>query len=104
MKLVFALMISLFTFSALATCNPEAQFAGTVTKVKYYPPTGRSAEHFTFQLKLGNWFEPNIMCPLSETELEEAVIKLAGFPDIFEGDSISGVLVFDVNTKTYRIE
>lgn len=104
MKSLLAIATLLISLSSFSACNPEAQFVGSVTKVKYFPATESSEEFFTFQLKLGHWFQPNIMCPLFEEELETAIIELPGVPTLSAGDKISGVLVFDINTEKYRIE
>ncbi len=104
MKLILALLLTLFSLSAFSNCNPEAQFVGTVRNLKYYPAQNGSTEHFTFQLRPAGWFNPSIMCPLFEDEFEKAIIELAGAPTIANGEKISGVLVFDINTQTYRID
>ena len=104
MKLILALLFTLFSFSALSNCNPEAQFIGTVKNLKYFPAQNGNTEHFTFQLRPAGWFNPSMMCPLFEDEFEKAVIDLAGSPTIANGDKISGVLVFDIITQTYRID
>ena len=95
MKSIFAVLFMILSFTAFADCNREAQFIGTVTNVKYKPATESSRESFTFQLKLGRWFAPSMVCPLDDMEFEEAVIKMEGFPSIVDGDEVSGVLVFD---------
>lgn len=104
MKSIFALLIALFAFSAFADCNREAQFIGTVANVKYKAATETSKEYFTFQVRLGRWFAPSMVCPMDDIEAEEAVIKIEGFPSIVDGDEISGVLVFDQKTQTYKID
>lgn len=97
MKLALAFLISVFSISAFA-CNREAQFIGTVTKLKV------ADNAFSFQLKLGRWFVPSMVCPLFEDEFEAAVINLPGSPRIADGDEISGVLVYDVATDSYIID
>ena len=98
------LLIALFSFSAFADCNREAQFIGTVTNVIYTPATEGRAGLTMFQLKLGRWFAPSMVCPLWEDELESAVVEVEGIPLIADGDEISGILVFDQETQTYRID
>jgi hypothetical protein len=39
-----------------------------------------------------------------ESEREQAVITIQGHPSISEGDSVSGVMVYDVKDMSYRIE
>lgn len=104
MKSIFALLIALFAFSAFADCNREAQFIGNVTNLKYKAATETSREYFTFQVRIGRWFRESMVCPMDESEAQSAVIKIEGFPSIEEGDEISGVLVFDQETQTYRID
>lgn len=98
MKLMAVILFSLLSLSAFADCNREVQFIGKVTNVQVQPAA------FSFQLKLGRWFVPSMVCPMFEDEFEAAVIELAGTPAIAEGDEISGVLVFDQKSKSYRIE
>ena len=100
MKSMFALLIVMLSFSAFADCNREAQFMGTIRNVKYSPATETSRESFTFQVSLGRWFAPSMVCPMWEDEVESAVIKIEGFPSIVDGDDVSGVLVFDAPTIT----
>jgi hypothetical protein len=104
MKSIFALLVVLFSFAAFADCNREAQFIGTVRNVKYVAATEGSKAKFSFQLNLGRWYAPSMVCPLWEDEFESAVIKLDGLPAIVDGDEVSGVLVFDQETKSYRID
>jgi hypothetical protein len=56
------------------------------------------------QLKLGSWFIPSQMCPLHEDEFESAVIEMAGSPSIVDSDEVSGVLVYDQATRSYKID
>lgn len=104
MKSMFALLIVILSFSAFADCNREAQFMGSVKNVKYKAATESSRESFSFQVSLGRWFAPSMVCPMWEDEVESAVIKIEGFPSIVDGDEISGVLVFDQKTQSYRID
>lgn len=95
------LLVSLFLLSsvtAFADCDREAQFIG---KVKNLQVSERS---FTFQVALTRWFIPSAVCPMFEDELESAVIELSGTPAISNGQEISGVMVFDQKTQTYRID
>jgi hypothetical protein len=98
MKLIFVFLVSLFTLTAFADCNREVQFIGTVKNVEVH------ANHFSFQLKTGRWFEPSIVCPMWEDEFESAVIEIEGAPALVEGQEISGILVFDQKTKQYKID
>ncbi len=105
MKLIVVFLITLFSFSSFSSeCNREAQFMGYVKNLKTYPATYLVPEHFTFQVKLGRHFLPSLVCPMWETELEEAVVTIKGRPSISEGDSVSGVMVYDVKDMSYRIE
>lgn len=104
MKSIIVLLLALLSFSTFAECNREAQFMGTVTNLKYSPAREGSPEHFTFQVKIGRWFAPSIVCPMWEDELETAVIELEGFPRIIDGYEISGIMVFDYKTNRYRID
>jgi hypothetical protein len=98
MKLTIAILFSLFTLTAFADCNREAEFIGKARNVVV-------KEHsFSFQIKLGNFFHVNALCPLFEEEAQEAVIEVQGRPHISEGSEVSGVLVFDESTQTYRID
>ncbi len=98
MKLILVSLLTLVSLSAAATCNREVQFIGTVTNLS----VGDSG--FSFQLKLGSWFSPSQTCPLFEREFESAVIELPGSPDLVDGDEISGVLVYDQATQSYKID
>lgn len=94
-----ALLFSLlFSVSAFANCNREAQFVGTVKNLKTY------STYFTFQVQLGRWFQPSGVCPMWENELEEAVVAIEGVPAIRNGDEVSGVMVYDVTTGEYKID
>jgi hypothetical protein len=104
MKSMFALLIVMLSFSAFADCNREAQFIGTVRNVISHSTTEGNAANFTFQVSLGRWFAPSMVCPMWEDEVESAVIKIQGLPSIVDGDEISGVLVFDQETQSYRID
>lgn len=104
MKSIFALLIVMLSFSAFADCNREAQFMGTVKNVKFIAATEGSSAKFSFQVSLGRWFAPSMVCPMWEDEVESAVIKLEGYPSIVDGDEISGVMVFDQKTQSYRID
>lgn len=94
--IIFALF--LLTSMSWADCNREVQFVGKVRNLK------TQTARFSFQLSLGNWYSPSIVCPLYEDEFVEAVIEIEGKPLIANGDEISGVLVFDQKTQTYRID
>lgn len=107
MKFFLILAISAFSLSALA-CNREAQFLGTVTNVQYFPQTAQTAEHFSYQIKLGHkgdyWFRSSIVCPMDEEELESATIQVAGAPSKNIGDKVGGVLIFDQKIVDYRLD
>lgn len=107
MKFTILLALLAFSFSSFA-CNREAQFIGTVKNLSYQPATATTVEHFSFQIKIGfngnYWFQPSGVCPMWEDEAEEAVIKEAGMPSIKNGDSISGVLVFDQKLQDYKVD
>jgi uncharacterized protein (TIGR02588 family) len=98
MKLSFALVMSLLAFSAFADCNREAQFVGTVTNIKVLPGS------FTFQVTATQTPTASAVCPMFEEEVAAAVIEVAGTPSISEGSQISGVLVFDDATQSYKID
>ena len=104
MKSMFALLIVMLTFSAFADCNREAQFIGTVKNVVSQSTVEGAPATFTFQISLGRWFAPSMVCPMWEDEVESAVIKIEGLPSIVDGDEVSGVLVFDQKTQSYRID
>lgn len=101
---MFALLIVMLSFSAFANCNREAQFIGTVKNITSHTTLEGGRSYFTFQVGLGRWFAPSMVCPMWEDEVESAVIKIEGFPSIVDGDEISGVLVFDQKTQSYRID
>lgn len=98
MKKIILLTLLFSSFSAMADCNREVQFVGIVRNLK-----AKSAS-FSFQLKIGKWFSPSLVCPLYEDEFEAAVVEISGKPLISNGDEISGVLVFDQKTQSYRID
>lgn len=98
MKAVLFLVASLFAMSAMA-CNPEAQFVGKVRELKTF-----EGPKFTFQVKLTRWFQPSMVCPMWEDEVESAVVEMDGTPSIKNGDEISGVMVFDVKTQKFHID
>lgn len=104
MKSMFALLIVMLSFSAFADCNREAQFIGTVKNVISHSNVEGGPASFTFQISLGRWFAPSMVCPMWEDEVESAVIKIEGLPSIVDGDEVSGVLVFDQKTQSYRID
>lgn len=95
----FLLMIILVSSStAFADCNREAQFVGNVKNLK------TKSTSFSFQLSLGRWFSPSIVCPMDEEEFISAIVEIEGKPLIANGDEISGVLLYDQETQTYRID
>ncbi|WP_408098062.1 hypothetical protein ACJVC5_03815 [Peredibacter sp. HCB2-198] len=98
MKTLLASMLVAFSFSAMAACNPEAQFIGEVTKLKVYE------SHFTFQVRVTRHFSPSIVCPMYGEDVESAVLAYPGKPSIKNGDEISGVMVYDVATDSYKID
>jgi hypothetical protein len=98
MKTVLLMMILLTSSIAFADCNREAQFVGNVKNLK------TKSTSFSFQLGLGRWFSPSIVCPMDEEEFVSAIVEIEGKPLIANGDEISGVLVFDQKTQTYRID
>lgn len=98
MKLTMAILFSLMSLSAFADCNREAEFIGKARNVVV------KENSVSFQIKLGNFYHVNALCPLYEEEAQEAVIEISGRPVIKEGSEVSGVLVFDESTQTYRID
>jgi len=105
MKFILTGLTILFSLSTFAVeCNREAQFIGKVKNLKTIKGSAKAEEHFTFQIKIGSHFLPNLACPMLDTEFEEAVIKVQGSPDIKNGDQISGVLIYDLETMNYQIE
>jgi hypothetical protein len=103
MKIILFIVMFIFSCSLFAQCEKhEAQFVGTVRALKMYQ------DHYTFQIKLGfkgdYWFRPSMMCPLWEDEAEEAVIEVAGAPQMKNDEEISGVLVFDLEKNHYFID
>ena len=98
MKLSSAILFSALSFSAFAECNREAQFIGTATNVKVL------AGSFSFQIKLISPSSANTMCPMYEEEVESAVIEMLGTPGIPEGSPVSGVLVYDESSQSYKID
>jgi len=104
MKTMIALLLVMLTFSAFADCNREAQFMGTVRNVVSHSNVEGAPAYFTFQVSLGRWFAPSMVCPMWEDEVESAVIKIEGMPSIVDGDEVSGVMVFDQKTQSYRID
>ena len=98
MKTLFASILIAFSFSALANCNPEAQFIGKVSKLKVYE------SHFTFQVSITRHFAASVVCPMFEGDLENAVLAYPGKPSIKNGDEISGVMVYDVASDSFKID
>ena len=93
----------LFSLSALADCQREAQFIGTARDVK--DVVAANGEVVTaFRIKLAGWFQPSMVCPMHEDELESAVVELDYLSSLNEGDSVSGVLLFDEAQGRYRLE
>lgn len=98
MKKLFTFLLITFSFYIFADCQREVQFIGTVRNLQI------SGARFTFQLELGRWFEPNVICPLDEEEYLDAVIEMQGYPVIANGDEISGILYFDPKNQIYKID
>lgn len=90
-----------FATSAFAAdyCNGnfEAQFIARATNVK------QSATGMTFQLKDIRHFEINPLCPLEDQEALSAEIETEN-DKLIEGSEVSGVLVYDTGSNTYRVE
>lgn len=97
MKSLIVLMALLLSTSVLA-CNREAQFIGEVKNLKTFD------NHFTFQVRLTGHFSASVVCPMFTYEVETAVLKYQGTPRIQDGDPISGVMVFDETTQSYKID
>jgi hypothetical protein len=98
MKRLFVAAFLLSTVSAFADCNREAQFIGKVKNLKMLESS------FTFQVGISRWFVPSMVCPMHEDELQEAVVEIQGKPSIKNGDEISGIMVFDQETQSYKID
>lgn len=98
MKSLIAMILVVFSFSALA-CNPEeAQFIGKVSNLKVYE------DHFTFQVRITRNYSPSRVCPMQDNDLESAVLSYPGKPSIQNGDEISGVMVYDAASDSYKID
>jgi hypothetical protein len=98
MKLLFVAMFLLTSAVAFAECDREAQFIGNVKNLKV------SQDSFSFQVSATRWYVPSIVCPMDESEFENAVIELPGKPLVSNGQEISGVMVFGQSTQSYRID
>jgi hypothetical protein len=98
MKTILVMMLLLTSSITFAECDREVQFVGSVKNLK------TKSTSFSFQLSLGRWFSPSIVCPMDEEEFTSAVIEIEGKPLIANGDEVSGILVFDQKTQTYRID
>jgi hypothetical protein len=98
MKYVIACFFLLGALSAFADCNREAQFIGKVQNLQV------AERSFSFQVAITRWFIASSVCPMHENELEAALIEVEGIPSVENGEEVSGVMVFDQNTQTYRIE
>jgi hypothetical protein len=98
------LIALLFSSSVYAHCQREVQFIGTVKNVTYVENDAGQIESTRFQVKAGRWFQPSGVCPMEMDEFEAAVVELRGEVALHAGGEISGVMVFDVNNNSYRIE
>ena len=104
MKTLIASIITLSSLSAFAAwpieCKQyEAQFIGTVSKLKVYE------NHFTFQVQPTRFESQSVVCPLSNVaNIEDAVLAYPGKPSIKNGDEISGVMVYDVASDSFKID
>lgn len=98
MKLLFVMLFALTSLTSFAACDREVQFIGTVRNLSVHENS------FSFQVDFGRWFVPSMVCPMDEAEFYNAVIKLPGSPSISEGDEISGIMVFDQKTQSYKID
>ncbi|MBY0515877.1 MAG: hypothetical protein K2P81_03140 [Bacteriovoracaceae bacterium] len=103
MKAFIATLVLLSSLSALA-CQREAQFIGKAKNVQVITDVDGNSVLTSFQIKLTNWFQPSMVCPMDEVEAEEAVIEVPGVFYISEGQEISGVLVYNEQLGTYSIE
>ena len=97
MKALLALIFVVYSLSALA-CNPEAQFIGTVKELKVYD------SYFTFKVQATRHYQVSGVCPLEEDQFNEAVLTYPGTPSIKNGDEISGVMVYDVASDSFKID
>lgn len=97
MKALLAMIFVVFSFSALA-CNPEAQFIGKVKELKVYD------SYFTFKVQATRHYQESGVCPLDIVSFEDAVLSYPGTPSIKNGDEISGVMVYDVATDSFKID
>lgn len=108
MKWFILFLLTSFPLLTFADCNREAQFIGTVTNFMNYPKQENELSHYSYKIKLGHkgnyWFQPSLSCALWEDELEKATISGIGFPNLAEGDAISGILIFDQDLQIYRVE
>ncbi len=103
MKIFIASLVLLSSLSALA-CQREAQFIGKAKNVQFVTDDFGYTLRTTFQIKLTNWFQPSMVCPMDESEAEQAVVELQGYADLKDGDDVSGVLVFNEKFGTYSVE
>ena len=97
MKFTMAILFSLMSLSAFADCNREVEFFGKAHNVVV------KEKSVAFQIKFGDFYHVNELCPLYKEEASQAVIEVKGH-SIIEGEEISGVLIFDQETQAYRIE
>ena len=70
MKTFLLMMILVSSSTAFADCNREAQFVGNVKNLK------TKSTSFSFQLSLGRWFSPSIVCPMDEEEFISAIVEI----------------------------
>ena len=98
------LIALLFSSSVYANCQREVQFIGTVKNVVFVVNDVGQIESTRFQVAAGRWFQPSGVCPMEMDEFEAAVIELRGEVALHSGVEISGVMVYDVNNDSYRIE
>lgn len=91
------MILVVFSFSALA-CNPEAQFIGKVKELKIYD------SYFTFKVQPTRHYVESGVCPMDIRMFLEAILTYPGTPSIKNDDEISGIMVYDNATDSFRID
>jgi hypothetical protein len=107
MKLIIA-MIGLLTLGpafANGSCNGnlEAQFIAEASNIRLEILNGGKIET-SFGIKNIRRFNIHPLCPLDVSLALDAVLSYDGELNLSEGSEISGVLVYNIETGTFKID
>lgn len=84
--------------------NLEAQFIGKIKNVSFSEGEAGNSEHTSYKIGDFSLYNVNSLCPLQQELAVEAVIYLPNYSPIANGDTVSGVLIYNPKFNQFSIE